>query len=148
MCLADTIVLVSKSEKKVSSSDGHNLAVSSPLFPQRLRDVERRLADLTEAFAANNWQRIGEITEEDCLSMHAIAESSGVSYRTPLTFSICDWVVQQRKLGLQAYFTIDAGPNVHILSKLADQKILAARLRESFPRVELFEDETGEGPCL
>jgi diphosphomevalonate decarboxylase len=60
---------------------------------------------------------MGPIIEEDALIMHAVMMTSHppLYYWTAATMAIIQATQQWRAEGLPVYFTIDAGPNVHLI---------------------------------
>lgn len=114
----DLIVIVSRTEKAVPSSEGHHLAPTSALHPARLARVAELNRQLLDALARRDFALLGQAAEEDALLMHAVMMTSRPSliYWLPETVALIHWVQARRQAGIPAYFTIDAGPNVHILT--------------------------------
>ena len=115
--IRDALVIVDSSMKKVSTSRGMEDIQTSPKLPERLRRIPERILGLKKALAKKNFMAFGEITEEDCLDMHAVMQSQvpPLNYWNDATVHIMNAVREWRKKGVAAYFTIDAGPNVHII---------------------------------
>ncbi|HVJ63845.1 MAG TPA: diphosphomevalonate decarboxylase [Bdellovibrionota bacterium] len=150
--LCDTIVILSQAAKNVSSSDGHQAALTSPHFAERQRRLPERTAQLLEALAREDLSSLGEILETEALEMHHIAETSvpPVHYVSNDTRRL---VAAIRALPERDfYFTIDAGPNLHLISHQRDQKQVAQTLHELLSRLnlkaEIWEDALGTGPTL
>ena len=80
--LSDTIVVVSRLKKKVSSRQGHKLSVQSPYFDQRLIEVKTRIERILEAINTNDIESFGKVIEEEACSLHKVIETSGLSYRS------------------------------------------------------------------
>jgi len=80
---------------------------------------------------------LGKILETDTVMMHAITMTSRppIYYWTPITLRIIRAVVAWRAEGLPAYYTVDAGPNVHCLCEEADATEVTRRL-EALPGVQ------------
>lgn len=116
--LCDLVVLLSRAEKEVSSSLGHRLAETSPLHPARVAYVAELNRRLLAALAERDFAALGEVAEEDALLMHAVMMTSRPSllYWLPATVATMHRVRRWREEGVPAYFTIDAGANVHILT--------------------------------
>jgi diphosphomevalonate decarboxylase len=77
---------------------------------------------MRDALKRQDFRKVGEITEQSCLKMHAVAMSAhpGIIYWHPETLRIIHQVRQLRQDGIEAYFTIDAGPQVKVLCRAAD----------------------------
>lgn len=129
--LRDIIVLVENKSKDVSSSVGHDAAHTSPFFKKRLLEIPERISRLENALRTKNFQMLGEVTEEDCLSMHRVMQTQTppLLYWSDETKEIMESVKLWRNEGLAVYFTIDAGPNVHLMCEGKDEARLARRLR-------------------
>ncbi len=151
--VVDIIAVVDSSEKKISSSAGHLNAWTSPLFSTRLAGIEEKIAQLTNAIQVDDFRTIGRIAEHDALEMHSVmmSQTPGCFYMTKKSQEIMAWVRQdlRQKNNLPAYFTLDAGPNVHVLCLEQDQKTILEKLRIKFPELKLvIADHKGEGPSL
>lgn len=114
----DLIGVVSRSEKAIPSSEGHHLAPTSPLHRARIDRVAELNRQLLDALARRDFVALGEAAEQDALMMHAVMMTSRPSllYWLPETVALMRWVQARQQEGIPAYFTIDAGPNVHVLT--------------------------------
>ena len=128
--LVDCIALVSQDEKPISSSNGHSLAQTSILQPARIADAPRRLAICRKAIARRDFEALADVVELDSNLMHAvmITSSPPLLYWQAATVTIMQEVQSWRKAGLQVCYTIDAGPNVHVLCPSEIGDIVADRL--------------------
>jgi diphosphomevalonate decarboxylase len=117
--LVDVIAIVSTAEKQVSSSTGQRLAQTSPYLEARLQEVNTLLPLVRQAIAEKHLAVLGESIEAEALSMHAVMMTSTPSllYWNEGTIALLHRIRQWRNEGLPAYFTIDAGPNVHIITE-------------------------------
>lgn len=125
--LRDILVIVDKRMKKVSTTDGMEKIVTSPYLIKRLEAISKRLKEIKTAFAEKDFVRLGEVMEEDCLDMHHVMQTQvpPLMYWNDTTIHIMHAVVEWRKGGLPVYFTIDAGPNVHLICEgKNEQKVL------------------------
>ncbi len=120
--LADCIALVSQEEKLVGSNSGHSLATTSILQPSRLADTPRRLSICRKAILECDFDALAGITELDSNLMHAVMITSTPSliYWQPATMIVMHAVQAWRQAGLPVCYTIDAGPNVHVLCLTED----------------------------
>lgn len=115
--LVDFIVLVSQEHKKTGSSQGHRIADTSPLQEVRVADAERRLNICRKALLEKDFQAFAEIVELDSNMMHSVMMTSDppLYYWQPGTLEIMAAVQNWRADGLPVCFTIDAGPNLHLI---------------------------------
>ncbi len=116
--LVDQIVLISREHKAVSSSQGHQLADTSPLQEARVADADRRLGICRQALLERDFPTFAEVVEQDSNLMHSVMMTSSppLFYWEPGTLEIMNAVREWRQEGLQVCYTVDAGPNVHVLS--------------------------------
>ncbi|MEO0814202.1 MAG: diphosphomevalonate decarboxylase, partial [Myxococcota bacterium] len=126
------VVITSDAEKTHSSTDGMNLTKeTSPYFDAWVDGSARGLEAMRDAVLARDLTRVGELMEASCLQMHAVMMSAtpGLLYWNAATVELIHAVRQLRGEGVEAYFTIDAGPQVKILCKPSDAPTLARRLQ-------------------
>ncbi len=118
--LADCVAIVSRVHKPTGSSDGHPLALTSPLQAARVADTPRRLELCRKAILSRDFQALAELVELDSNMMHAvmITSSPPLLYWLPETMAIMQSVQDWRMGGLPVFYTIDAGPNVHVICPL------------------------------
>jgi len=130
--LVDCIALVSQDEKLISSSEGHALTKTSLLHPARVADAPRRLAVCREAILTRDFDALAEVAELDSNLMHAvmITSSPPLLYWQPATVTIMKAVQSWRKGGLMVCYTVDAGPNVHVLCSRDVSGDIADRLEK------------------
>lgn len=149
--LADVIVIFSDHEKHVSSTEAHKAAWGSPLFEPRLAGLSERLHLVSEAIESRHLSNLGAAIEADALEMHAVAMTGApaVNYFTPETTQFISWVRSERTSGrLPAWFTIDAGPNVHLICDPKQLQTVTNRIKKEWPQAKLIVDQTGTGPTL
>jgi diphosphomevalonate decarboxylase len=129
--LRDLVVVVSREHKAVGSSRGHGLAVSSPLHAARLLAVPAMLTACKRALLARDLEAMGILIEEDAVMMHAVMMTSrpALYYWAPATLGVIQAVQSWRAGGLPVYFTIDAGPNVHLICQARDAARVESRAR-------------------
>ncbi len=121
----DTILLVDKGEKQVSSSVGHNLMHGHPFAEQRFNQAHTNLSKLKSAFKDGDLSKFIEIVESESLTLHAMMMSSNPSFilMKPNTLEIINKIWKFRETtGLPVCFTLDAGANVHVLYPQKDKE--------------------------
>jgi diphosphomevalonate decarboxylase len=115
--LVDCIALVTAAPKLVSSLEGHRLAPTSPLQTARVGDAPRRIAACRTALLTTDFLALATISELDCRLMHAVMMTSSppLLYWAPATLAVIQAVQAARQDGVAVFYTIDAGPNVHLI---------------------------------
>ncbi|WP_299529666.1 diphosphomevalonate decarboxylase [Ulvibacterium sp.] len=114
----DTILLVDKGKKQVSSSVGHNLMHGHPYADNRFEQAHENISRLKPVFAEGNLKEFINIVESEALTLHAMMMTS-VPYfvlMKPNTLEIINTIWEFRKeSNTNLCFTLDAGANVHVL---------------------------------
>lgn len=147
--LRDVIALVDPGRKEVSSREGHRRAETSPHFRRRLQLVPDRLDAVREAIRDRDLERLGRVLETEAVELHLIAMSSRppVFYWSAGTLRVMEAVRALRtEEGIAAYYTVDAGPNVHVVCRPEDEARVTERMREIDPVREVLRDRVGDGP--
>ena len=114
----DTILLVDKGEKQVSSTVGHNLMHDHPFAEQRFKQANENLSKLISVFNSGNLDAFIEIVESEALSLHAMMMTSLPYFvlMKPNTLGIINKIWEYRNSTTsKVCFTLDAGANVHLL---------------------------------
>jgi diphosphomevalonate decarboxylase len=130
--LRDVVAIISTAEKAVSSQSGHTLAMSSPFNAGRIDSLYSALQEVRTALTLRDLTRLGPVIEQDALAMHAVMMTSKPSllYWQPGTLEVLQAVRRWREEdGFPVYFTIDAGPNVHLICEPAFERDLLKRLQ-------------------
>lgn len=149
--LADVIVLFSEDEKSVSSTAAHRAAWTSPLFAPRLAALPHRRRDMEAAIAERDLERLGPLLEQEALEMHGVIMSAtpAVHYFGKETGAFLASLRQWRQdEQIPVYFTIDAGPNVHLILEQKYLEKLLKILQQRCPQHQLLVDRIGPGPTL
>ena len=114
----DTILLVHKGQKTVSSTVGHDLMHNHPFAKKRFEQAHHNLDKLKEVFANGNLDKFIEIVESEALTLHAMMMTSLPYFMLmkPNTLEIIHRIWEYRKKSKKhVCFTLDAGANVHVL---------------------------------
>jgi diphosphomevalonate decarboxylase len=115
--LVDCVAVVSQAHKPTGSTQGHALADSSALQAARVASAPVRLEACRRAILQRDFSALAAVAELDCNLMHAVMMTSQppLLYWQPATLAIMQAVQEWRAGGLPAFYSIDAGPNVHVL---------------------------------
>ncbi|MEZ4792560.1 MAG: diphosphomevalonate decarboxylase [Gelidibacter sp.] len=114
----DTILLVDKGEKQVSSTVGHNLMHNHPYAQNRFQQAHANLEKLIPILASGDLDAFIALIESEALTLHAMMMTSMPYFilMKPNTLEIINKIWQFRQeTGLHIGFTLDAGANVHVL---------------------------------
>ena len=114
----DTILLVDKGEKQVSSTVGHDLMFGHPYAEKRFEQAHDNLAKITKILAEGNTEEFIKIVESEALTLHAMMMTSMPYFilMKPNTLEIINKIWKFRnENNIPVCFTLDAGANVHVL---------------------------------
>lgn len=114
----DTILIVSSKEKSVSSRAGHSLMNNHPMAEQRYSSARKNTEDLLTILKQGDLEGFIKIAEDEANQLHDLMASSTPSYtlKEPNTINIINEIIKFREeTCLPVCYTLDAGPNVHLL---------------------------------
>ena len=149
----DSILIVSGETKSVSSRAGHALMEGNPYAPARYAQANENIKNLLAALKSGDLDTFINITESEALQLHALMMCSNPSYilMKPNTLNLINEIRRFREeTKIPLCFTLDAGPNVHLLypEKEADrvvdfiQSVLVTYCNEG----RWIADRVGDGP--
>ena len=114
----DSILIVSNKEKSVSSRVGHSLMNGHPMAEKRYATARENTERLLKVLQDGDIQEFIDIAEAEALQLHEMMATSNPPYKLmePNTLKIIDLIRSFRhNTNIHACFTLDAGPNVHLL---------------------------------
>lgn len=146
--LADCVAIVATGHKSIGSTEGHALAASSPLQAARVADAPRRLEACRQAILTCDFERLAAIIEHDSDLMHAVMMTSqpALFYWQPATLLVMEAVREWRRAGLAVAYTVDAGPNIHVLCLQSAAAAVAERLGQIPGVTQVLQAQIG-GPA-
>jgi diphosphomevalonate decarboxylase len=114
----DTILLVDKGEKQVSSTVGHDLMHAHPFAERRFEQAHENLSKIKTILENGNLDDFIAIVESEALTLHAMMMTSMPYFilMKPNTLEIINKIWKFRAATkIPICFTLDAGANVHVL---------------------------------
>jgi diphosphomevalonate decarboxylase len=149
--MKDAVLVVEDEPKKVSSTVGHALMNEHPFAEQRFAQANNRTVELCKILKEGDIDAFISLAESEALTLHAMMMTSSDYYLLvkPGTLTAIEKIIKFRLEALVPLcFTLDAGPNVHILYPDKYQEVV-----EDFIRTELSDtykkvifDSAGKGP--
>lgn len=148
--ICDLIAVVGENSKKVSSTEGHARAESSPFYQSRILGMDKKISEIKRAFREKDFTKFGEILEAEAINMHAVMMTSTppLYYWKPETLDIINKVNELREKGVECYFTIDAGPNVHVICESKNRRKISRLLNGISGVKEVLSNKPAEGARL
>jgi diphosphomevalonate decarboxylase len=144
--LRDLVVLVSRAPKAISSSEGHKIASRHPFMAARQAELPSRMLAVKGAIASRDFATLGALVEHEALEVQGIMMSGQPSalYMQPGTMALLHAIRTWREEdGLPVFFTLDAGPNVHVLCEGKDAAAVRARIERLLPNLSILENRPG-----
>ncbi|MBT8321193.1 MAG: hypothetical protein KJO90_05930 [Eudoraea sp.] len=151
----DTILLVHRGQKQISSTVGHKLMEGHPYSSQRFEQAHRHLKEIKEILISGDLDPFVALVEREALTLHAMMMTSSPYFMLmkPNTLSIIECVWEfRRETGVPLCFTLDAGANVHLLyPRRYSEKVLQFIKNELVAYCENGQyicDQLGEGTII
>ena len=148
----DTILLVDKGEKVVSSTVGHNLMHGHPFAQKRFEQANENLSKLSKILQNGDLKAFVNLVESEALTLHAMMMTSNPYFilMKPNTLKIINKIWEFRaKTGSNVCFTLDAGANVHVLFPVMEKEqvnsFIANELVKFCQKNEYISDSVGSG---
>lgn len=130
--IVDVVAIFSLEKKDVSSTEGQKFASSSPFFQTRLDNIDEKIKRLKKALETKNFTEFGEIVESEALELHAIMLTSTPSliYWRPETIKLMKLAKKWRSEGLEIYFTLNTGQDIHLIIEEKNTRKLIKKLKD------------------
>ena len=151
----DTILLVDKGEKQVSSTLGHDLMNGHSFAEQRFLQAHHHLTRLKQLLSEGNWNDFILLVESEALTLHAMMMTSMPYFilMKPNTLEIINKIWKFRAATQTPIcFTLDAGANVHVLYPESVRKEVLQFIKNELvvhcQNEQYICDEVGNGALL
>ncbi len=146
--IRDIVAVVDEGKKQTPSTQGHATAGTSLFFKERQRLIGEKIETVRSAIREKDFDKLGETIEAEALEFHSILLTS----RPPMvawypgTVEVILAVQAMRREGISAYFTINTGFNVHVLTTPEFEERVRAII-DSLPLVKkTIVAKVGEAP--
>lgn len=152
---SDTILIIEKGKKAVSSTGGHALLKNHPFASKRYRIANENIGYLMDIMQAGDLDAFIDLVESEALMLHALMMSSPTPFilMKPNTLAVIEKIIDFRnQTGLHLLFTLDAGANVHLLNPEQEntqvQQFVQNELIGYCQNQSYFCNAVGKGPEL
>ena len=149
----DSILIVSGETKSVSSRAGHALMEGNPYAPARYAQANENIKNLLSALKSGDLDTFIHITESEALQLHALMMCSNPSFilMKPNTLIIINKIRDFREeTKIPLCFTLDAGPNVHLLYPESEAEKVEHFIKDNLATYcvdnKWIADHVGDGP--
>ena len=151
--ICDTVLIVDKEKKEVSSTMGHHLMEGHSFSNDRLNQVKISLKNLKNALERGDYDMFIKVVELEALSLHAMMMTSDPYYilLKPNTIKIINLIWKYRKENdSKICFTLDAGANIHLIYPKKEydpiQEFIRIKLIKFCESGQFINDMIGIGP--
>jgi len=114
----DAILLIEQSPKAVTSTAGHHLMEENPYASVRFSQAQENIDRLLVILKKGDLEEFVKLVEAEAMTLHALMMTSDPGYILlhPRTLEVIQHLHAFRKdTRIPVCFTLDAGPNVHLL---------------------------------
>lgn len=146
--IRDVVVVVDEGMKKVSSTEGHTTAQSSILFRKRQKRIKQKIEDLKGYIEDKDFSSFGELVEREALEFHSVLLTSSPPLVAwyPGTLEVIHAVYELRNNGVECYFTINTGFNVHVLTVPENEEGVMKKMEQLSLVKNVLQTKIGDGP--
>lgn len=126
------VVTLDRSKKPISSRTAMRRTVeTSPAYMPWVEQSKNDLARALDAIRVGSIEQLGEVMEQNSLGMHETMRKADppVNYLTDKTYAVLNAVRSMRECGWPVWATMDAGPNVKVLTDVGCAARAAEELR-------------------
>lgn len=144
--IRDIIVELKAPNRKINTREAMKLSMkTSPFYSSRITNIENQLNNVRKAIKEKNFTLLGETAEIDCLNMHFIAMTSKPTqiFWTSDTLNIMRLIADLRENGIEVYYTIDTGANLHVLTLPKNEKDVIATLNQALNIEQIIPSKPG-----
>jgi diphosphomevalonate decarboxylase len=128
------VCIVSDQKKAISSREAMKITyATAPHYANWVRASQDDYRSIRQAILNAHLNEVGSIMERNSDRLHAIMKESepSIVYQTEVSRNLLLFVQTMRSNGIFAYATMDAGPNVKILTTEKDVNRLVGSLKET-----------------
>ncbi len=150
--LQDTIIVVSDHTKNVSSSAGHALMYGHAYAPRRFVRAAENTRSLIEILTLGDWPAFARLCESEALDLHALMMTSNPPFLLLKPETIF-WIEKIKEATVHHHlpitYTLDAGPNIHLIYPEAETTNVRKWLEEHKKytvSTQFIYDHLGTGP--
>lgn len=145
------VAITTESEKQTGSTEGmKHTELTSAYYENWISSSAKDLDEMRNAISAIDFEKLGELSEYNCLKMHALMMSAkpGLIYWNQTTIAVIHFVRELRKKNVQCYFTIDAGPQVKIICLSNNTEKIEKQIRQVNGVKKIIKTSLGSGTKL
>jgi len=130
--LADVVAVVQERHKAIGSFTGQLSAATSPIQKARVESAPARLDICRNAILQRDFDALAHVVELESNLLHSVMITSDppLFYWQALSLQIMQEVTDWRRQGFPVCYTLDAGPNVHVICEQSAAEQVRLRLTQ------------------
>lgn len=126
--IADVVAVTEVPAKEISTTEAHGRVHQSRYRPARLVAMPQKVEDCKRFIRDRDFTALGKFMEGEAWDLHLLFISSGIRYIRSETLRVMESVEQWRREGLEAYYTVNTGQDVHIICQEKDVTAVQEKL--------------------
>ncbi|MBD3229622.1 MAG: hypothetical protein GF329_15685 [Candidatus Lokiarchaeota archaeon] len=129
----------------IETKSAHKIAPESPFFVSWLKNRKKQIYEFLDGLNDSNLHKIGDLAEFDTICLHSIT-MTGKPMNGKRLFAWDPRTLQIMKLVNNienAYFSIDTGPSVVLLTKKRYKDEIIKEIRNTIPDLKILDGEIG-----
>lgn len=148
--IVDVVAVVSSAPKDVPTTSGQILATSSPFYQNRLSRMKKKNSNVKKILKEKNFIAFGNLVEQEALELHAIMLTSTppLIYLLPGTIMVMREVRKWRNEGLDVFFSLNTGQNIHVICEKKNENAVVAKLSQLSVVTKRITNEPSRGAQL
>jgi diphosphomevalonate decarboxylase len=146
--IADVVAVTSVPAKEVSTTEAHGKVHESIYRLPRLAAMPKKIDDCKRYIFDRDFTNLGKLAEQEAWDLHILFISSGIRYIRSETLRIMENIEQWRRGGLEAYYTLNTGQDVHILCEEKNIHEVQSRLESLLGVTDVIVNRPGKGTHL
>ncbi len=138
------VVFIQKNakKKKISSSKGHSIVLSSIFFKTRIKNINNRISKVLNAIKNKEFKTFGSLIEKEAIEFISVSLTADPvlyywNYKTWMLFEKI-WDIRE-KANIPVYFTVDAGTTVHAIVEQKNVKTFLDKINEQGLVIDNYE---------
>ena len=148
--IVDMVVIVSKEKKDVPTSEGQKRVKSSIFFQTRINHINEKLVTCKKLITEKNFSDFGKLIEMEALELHAMMLTSWppLLYWLPQSIYVMKSVQKWREGGLEVYFTVNTGQDIHVICQKKDEETVLKKIKGLENIVKIIPNIPSKGTYL
>ncbi len=145
------VLMIDEKSKKIASTQAMELSKNTSwIYDHWVERANKQAMDMEQAIINNDFHKVGEIAQDNAMSMHMTMMSSAPSilYFQPKTIEIMHRLLHLQQTSNQLYFTMDAGPNIKVLIEHKNKEKIYKQLKDICKGIDIIYSQPAKGAII